>query len=409
VAATDVSASELSLRRDPVALTPPADPAQPQHAFTVDVEDWYQSCLDYDAPITERVVRNLERTLAVLDEAQVKGSFFVQGRVAETFPSAVSALVAAGHEVQSHGYSHRPLFAMNQHELREELTRAKETVEDAAGTPVTAFRAQDFSVVASNLWALETLADVGFEIDSSVFPMRSRHYGVPAGTWAHITSRSGTAGASSRCRWRSGRSAASASRSPAAATSVCCRPPCSAEVCTRLQRVGGPPSSIAIHTSSTIVSSMSTRHSAGAAPVTGNGPRALHRTSSDATAEIPVRTADRRSRRLGSRVKIAFLTTDDPIYLPSFFDRVLSIRADEGAVFVVPPLYKNQTSLSAAQRYLRTFGLRAAVGLTARIVRAKLRRQSIERVCERHGVSCEARRMSTRRNSWSNCARSGPS
>jgi polysaccharide deacetylase family protein (PEP-CTERM system associated) len=162
-----------------VALTPPADPAQPQHAFTVDVEDWYQSCLDYDAPITERVVRNLERTLAVLDEARVKGSFFVQGRVAETFPSAVSALVAAGHEVQSHGYSHRPLFAMNQHELREELTRAKETVEDAAGTPVTAFRAQDFSVVASNLWALETLADVGFEIDSSVFPMRSRHYGVP--------------------------------------------------------------------------------------------------------------------------------------------------------------------------------------------------------------------------------------
>jgi methionyl-tRNA formyltransferase len=89
-------------------------------------------------------------------------------------------------------------------------------------------------------------------------------------------------------------------------------------------------------------------------------------------------------------VKIAFLTTDDPIYLPSFFERVLSIRADEAAVFVVPPLYKNQTSLSAAQRYLRTFGFRAAVGLTARIVRAKLRRQSIERVCERHGVSYEA-------------------
>jgi polysaccharide deacetylase family protein (PEP-CTERM system associated) len=179
VAATDVGTSELSLRRDPVALTPPDDPALPHHAFTVDVEDWYQSCLDYDAPITERVVRNLDRTLAVLDEARIKGTFFVQGRVAETFPSAVSALVAEGHEVQSHGYSHRPLFAMNRHELREELTRAKETVEDAAGTPVTAFRAQDFSVVASNLWALETLADVGFEIDSSVFPMRSRHYGVP--------------------------------------------------------------------------------------------------------------------------------------------------------------------------------------------------------------------------------------
>ena len=30
----------------------------------------------------------------------------------------------------------------------------------------------------SNLWALETLADVGFKIDSSIFPMRSRHYGI---------------------------------------------------------------------------------------------------------------------------------------------------------------------------------------------------------------------------------------
>jgi polysaccharide deacetylase family protein (PEP-CTERM system associated) len=179
VLAIAVSSSELPLRREPVALTPPDDPTRPRHAFTVDVEDWYQSCLDYDAPITERVVRNLDRTLAVLDEARVKGTFFVQGRVAETFPEAVETLVAEGHEVQSHGYSHRPLFAMNRDELREELVRAKETVEAAAGTAVTAFRAQDFSVVASNLWALETLADVGFEVDSSVFPMRSRHYGVP--------------------------------------------------------------------------------------------------------------------------------------------------------------------------------------------------------------------------------------
>jgi polysaccharide deacetylase family protein (PEP-CTERM system associated) len=120
----------------------------------------------------------MDRVLGVLDEAKIKGSFFVQGRVAETFPNLVQSLVAEGHEVQSHGYSHRPLFAMSPAELREELTRAKQTVEDAAGTPVTAFRAQDFSILEANLWALETLAEVGFELDSSIFPMRSRHYGV---------------------------------------------------------------------------------------------------------------------------------------------------------------------------------------------------------------------------------------
>jgi polysaccharide deacetylase family protein (PEP-CTERM system associated) len=81
--------------------------------------------------------------------------------------------------VQSHGYSHRPLFAMTRAELRDELERAKGTVEDAAGTAVTAFRAQDFSILTENLWAVELLADVGFEVDSSIFPMRSRHYGIP--------------------------------------------------------------------------------------------------------------------------------------------------------------------------------------------------------------------------------------
>lgn len=169
----------MSRRTEPARLSPP-DPATPRPAaFTVDVEDWYQSCVDYDAPITERVVRNTDRLLGVLDDHGVRGTFFVQGRVAETFPRLVQALVAQGHEVQSHGYSHRPLHSLGAAALHDELARARATVEDAAGTPVTAFRAQDFSVLAGNLHALEALAAAGFELDSSIFPMRSRHYGIP--------------------------------------------------------------------------------------------------------------------------------------------------------------------------------------------------------------------------------------
>jgi polysaccharide deacetylase family protein (PEP-CTERM system associated) len=162
-----------------VRLTPPRDPAVPVNAFTVDVEDWYQSCVDFEAPITERVVWNMDRLLLVLDECRVKGTFFVQGRVAETFPGLIASLADQGHEVQAHGYSHRPLYSMDREALRNEVERAKKTVEDASGTPVTAFRAQDFSILAGNLWALEILAEVGYRVDSSIFPMRSRHYGVP--------------------------------------------------------------------------------------------------------------------------------------------------------------------------------------------------------------------------------------
>lgn len=88
-------------------------------------------------------------------------------------------------------------------------------------------------------------------------------------------------------------------------------------------------------------------------------------------------------------MNIVFLTTDDPLYLPSFFDRVLEARSDVSAVFVAPPLYKNQTARGAAWRYLRTFGVADTWRLATRVASAKLRRRSIEQVCDRHGVQCE--------------------
>ncbi len=150
----------------------------PLCAFTVDVEDWYQSSVDFDAPITERVVRNTERILAILDRRNVKGTFFVQGRVAETFPHLLQLLVAEGHEIQSHGYSHRPVNKMNRKELKVELELARKTVDDACGVQVTAFRAPDFTIDRDNIWALEVLAETGFTVDSSIFPMRTHRYGI---------------------------------------------------------------------------------------------------------------------------------------------------------------------------------------------------------------------------------------
>lgn len=175
-----VTQDAVTVESEPITLANfgKADGESPEAAFTIDVEDWYQSCVDYDAPITERVVRNVERVFQVLDEYGVKGTFFVQGRVAERFPRLVQQIIAEGHEVQSHGYSHRPLFAMNRVQLHDEVERARKSVEDAAQCEVTAFRAQDFSILHENLWALETLAEVGFTVDSSIFPMRAPRYGI---------------------------------------------------------------------------------------------------------------------------------------------------------------------------------------------------------------------------------------
>ena len=174
------SRPERGFEHEPRVLELAVERGKPRAAaaFTIDVEDWYQSCVDYDAPITERVVRNVHRVVDILDEFGVKATFFVQGRVAETFPKLVQSLVDEGHEVQSHGHTHRPLSRMNRAELQDELERARAAVEDAAGIPVTAFRAQDFSICAGNLWALDVLAEVGFAVDSSIFPIRTPRYGI---------------------------------------------------------------------------------------------------------------------------------------------------------------------------------------------------------------------------------------
>ena len=48
-------------------------------------------------------------------------------------------------------------------------------------------------------------------------------------------------------------------------------------------------------------------------------------------------------------MKAIYLTTDDPIYLPAFYDRVLSGAPGHAqAVFVVPPLYKKHAAPSCA-------------------------------------------------------------
>tara|TARA_B100001123_G_scaffold450026_1_gene618103 strand:+ start:2075 stop:2974 length:900 start_codon:yes stop_codon:yes gene_type:complete len=147
-------------------------------ALTIDVEDWYQSCVDLNAKISERVVKNVDTILSLLNKNCVKATFFVQGKVLESFPKIGQVLISEGHEVQSHGYSHQSLLKMNQKELEREIEFSKKTVEDACGVKVTSFRAPDFSINETNFWVLDKIAEAGFTLDSSIFPIRMRRYGI---------------------------------------------------------------------------------------------------------------------------------------------------------------------------------------------------------------------------------------
>jgi len=156
------------------------------NGFSVDVEDWYQVA-DFEAVVgldawdryESRVARNTDRVLALLDEAGVKGTFFVLTWNAERHPEIVRSIASAGHEVACHGHAHRLIYEQSPDAFRDDVTRAKRLLEDITGTPVLGYRAPSFSITSRSLWALDVLLDAGFRYDSSVFPVRDSLYGLP--------------------------------------------------------------------------------------------------------------------------------------------------------------------------------------------------------------------------------------
>jgi polysaccharide deacetylase family protein (PEP-CTERM system associated) len=156
------------------------------NAFTVDVEDYFQVAALASAISREswsareyRVEGNTERLLALLARRRVRGTFFVLGWVAERSPALVRRIAAAGHEIACHGFSHELIYRQSQSVFREETSRSKRHLEDLLGVAVTGYRAASFSITRESLWALDVLIDLGFQYDSSVFPIRHDRYGIP--------------------------------------------------------------------------------------------------------------------------------------------------------------------------------------------------------------------------------------
>ena len=156
------------------------------NALTVDVEDYFQVSAfapyiarsDWDGREC-RVERNVERILALLEMGNAHATFFTLGWVAERYPSLVRRIVAAGHEIASHGYGHQRVTDLDDRAFTADIGRAKKILEDVAGLAVHGYRAPSFSIGTGNLWALDTLRNAGYRYSSSIYPIQHDHYGMP--------------------------------------------------------------------------------------------------------------------------------------------------------------------------------------------------------------------------------------
>lgn len=81
-----------------------------------------------------------EYFLTLLDDANVRATFFFMGEQVERHPEAASTIASAGHEIAVHGYTHRGHLRRSPWDLTEDLRRAKTIIEDVTQTSPQLYR-----------------------------------------------------------------------------------------------------------------------------------------------------------------------------------------------------------------------------------------------------------------------------
>ena len=152
------------------------------HGLSIDVECYYQIVSnDYLGKIIEPTKEVLNNTLWLLDvlgELNLQATFFCLGNVARKFPELLVRMANEGHEIGVHGDMHAYIHRMSPSQFREELNVSVGSIEETTGTKVLGHRAPAFSVLESNLWALDVMLEKGLLYDSSIFPVKKKHYGI---------------------------------------------------------------------------------------------------------------------------------------------------------------------------------------------------------------------------------------
>jgi len=153
--------------------------------LSFDVEDWFQvenfrgvirrDMWEHWDSKESRITGNTLKLLELLDRHGIRATFFVLGWIAERHPELVREIATCGMEVASHGYGHELAYTMTHEELREDLKRSKQVLEDITGREVLGYRAPSFSISEEVSMLVQ---EAGYRYDSSYNPFPgNKRYG----------------------------------------------------------------------------------------------------------------------------------------------------------------------------------------------------------------------------------------
>lgn len=157
-------------------------------AISVDIEDWYHLPYVTSSPFSkysdvdeffkdwkeryDYLSEPTERVLKLLDDYNIKATFFIVGDVVDNYPHLVEKIVENGHEVACHGLHHECAIDPKTKEPSKDadyfenaVTKARKKLENVCKERVIGFRAPNAYIGG---WMIDSLENMGFKYDSSV-------------------------------------------------------------------------------------------------------------------------------------------------------------------------------------------------------------------------------------------------
>jgi len=105
------------------------------------------------------------RLLALLKKYGIRSTWFIPGHTIESYPRACEAVLAAGHEIAHHGWTHRPPASLAREEEERELVRGNESIRKLTGRAARGYRSPSWDLSPHSI---ELLLKHGFVYDSSL-------------------------------------------------------------------------------------------------------------------------------------------------------------------------------------------------------------------------------------------------
>lgn len=126
-------AVDPTVTAQPVSISLPAAApatAQPKISYSsADVDEPFVAMTFDDGPSPLTTPRLLD----ILAERHIKATFFIVGENAAQYPKIVKRIIAEGHEIGNHSWSHPNLALLSDDKVRSELQRTDDAIFQAAG------------------------------------------------------------------------------------------------------------------------------------------------------------------------------------------------------------------------------------------------------------------------------------